>query len=537
MKDLSSNIRQNKKLRKILLAQVGGIMKYWAEHPNNDFDIDLFDAYESQIVDAFLLDNNQNRGVRFMPKDELRYKSLKWYHDSKGSELKFFVAMKPALNAIDEKLSEQVLNHIDIYMVDAYKESRRFKYPDGISAQDFYEKVIRAYSPMGLALDSLERVLQEYRGEVVQITGKNFILENIIHPGESSEWKEVNNLQLDFNLRMFINTFLADGGNKKLRQAVREMINNDTQNLNEQECRIRCRELAKDEIRKVNQFTKWVNNESYPMKKLEDGKLVQLITPEERHWLQNIMYDNTPGETGTQELTPMDRYFCSFLSILENIGRFWAAQLLVHGIDMKELEKETGIILSRNTGFLYYVDNEIDDHRGDCCIYNWDEAKKLLRKIHGRFKEITWEDEKRCFKSAVLHVMEMKQDEDGEYIFNKNTQWIAVYRFAIDKGIMYDVDDPRTPNDPNEPQYTIFEKFVHELQLNENPSTRIPFTKNAINCISKDNYIRYNEKYPWPTDGLNDPRSLLLYAELEGVYQELKKDYNKLISQKQESWL
>lgn len=529
---LENYIREDKEFRQVLLNQKAGILKYWAEHPDSDFDTDLFDSYENEIVKTYLQANNQNRTIRSLPVDKIKEKSLDWYHQSKGSELRFLVAMKSELIARSEELYEQVFNYIDIYMTDAYKESRRRKYPEGIPPQDFYKEVIEKYGPFGLSLDCLEKVLQEYRGKDVHITVKHFFLANIVHSGESPEWEEVNNLQIDFDIRMFIDSYHADGGYRKLRQAVKEMINNSTKNLTEEESRTVCRNMAKDEIWKVNQFTRWVNNETYPMEKTEEGKLIPLISPEERHWLHNIMYENSPAATGAQRLTTMDRYFCSFIFILENIGKIWAAQLLVHGIDMKELEKETGVILSRNPAFLYYVDRFVDDQRGDCCVYDYAEAKNLLAKVRRTIclKDITWEEEKQCFKSAVLHVMEKKK-HDGEYLFEKPTQWKAVYRFAVDIGIMYDVEDPKEPKDKSTPQYAVFEKLAKELQLDVNPPCRMPFTKNAINDITKEYYIRYNTPYPWSYEGITDARSLQLFTELDNVYQALQEKYNKLLSQ------
>ena len=523
---LENYIREDKEFRQVLLNQKAGILKYWAEHPDSDFDTDLFDSYENEIVKTYLQANNQNRTIRSLPVDKIKEKSLDWYHQSKGSELRFLVAMKSELIARSEELYEQVFNYIEIYMTDAYKESRRRKYPEGISPQGFYKEVIEKYGPLGLSLDCLEKVLQEYRGKAVHITAKHFFLANIVHSGKSHKWEEVNNLQKDFDIRMFIDSYHADGGYRKLRQAVKEMINNSTKNLTEEESRTVCRNMAKDEIRKVNQFTRWVNNETYPMEETEEGKLIPLISPEERHWLHNIMYENSPAATGAQRLTTMDRYFCYFISILENIGKIWAAQLLVHGIDMKELEKETGVILSRNPAFLYYVDRFVDDQRGDCCVYDYAEAKNLLAKVRRTIclKDITWEEEKQCFKNAVLYVMDLKRKKDGNYLFDKNTLWIAVYRFAIDIGIMYDKGDPNEPQDKTAPQYAFFEKFAHELQLDADPPTRHPFKVSSIDSLNKDSYKRYRQPHPWSMDGLKEPsKGFTLYKELNAVYIALSK--------------
>ena len=381
-KTIEDYIKQDEVFRKALLNQKGGIMKFWAEHPNRDYDADLFDDYENEIVKAYLHENKQNRTVRSLHKDELRRKSLDWYQ-SKESELKFYVDMKPILNTFGVEISEQVLKYIDIYMVDAYKENHRYKFPKGMPPQDFYDKVLEQYGLSGLALDCLERVLQEYRGKAVRITVKHFFLDTIVHKDESHEWKEVNNLQMEFNMRMFLEKYYSEGGYRKLRQAVKELIDNSTQKLTEEEKRKECRKMAKDEMIKVNQFTRWVNNETYPMEESEEGKLVPLITPKERKWLRNIKYENSPGATGILKLTTMGRYYSVFISILQYIGNIWAAQLLVHGIDMKELEKETGIILSKLHGPMYYVDRIPYDRHGESLIYDYQEAKELLSKIHG----------------------------------------------------------------------------------------------------------------------------------------------------------
>lgn len=533
--ELEDYIRKDKAFRQILQEQDGGIMKYWAEHPDADFDVDLFEGYENEIINAYLQANKQNRTVRSLPKDELRRRSIDWYQ-SKESELKLFVDMKPALNAFDTEVPEEVLNHIEIYLADAYKESHRCKYPEGMPPQDFYNKVVEQYNAFGLAIDCLERVLQQCRGKAVKLTVKHFFLNVIAQQGGTPEWDEVNNLQAEFDMRMFKHVFYAEGSYKKLRKAIEKLIVNCTQNLTGEESRKVCREMAKEEMRKFYQFTRWVNNETYPMEKSKGGKFVPLITPEERHWLRNIMYENSPGATGKEELTTMGRYYCNFDHILQHIGTIWAAQLLVRGIDMKELEKETGIILSRLPVSMYYVDRDFDDRRGDCCVYSWDDAKKLLIEIRGKgknvFKEITREDVKQCFKDAVLRVMN-KQTDEGGYLFEKPTQWKAVYRFAVDKNIIYYLDDQKDSNDSK--PYATFAKIAHDLQFDFDPLIRIPFKKTYIEEMKKPNYARFNDSFPWSIEGLDNLKnttSYLLYMELDSVYRELEKDYNDLISQK-----
>ena len=156
-----------------------------------------------------------------------------------------------------------------------------------------------------------------------------------------------------------------------------------------------------------------------------------------------------------------------------------------------------------------------------------EEGKGVIETKYS-FRDITWEEEKLCFKGAVLNIMERKKC-DGNYLFEKTTQWKAVYRFAVDCGIMYDVEDPKEPQDKSTPQYAVFETFAKELQLDVNPPTRQPFTKSAINDITKEYYIRYNTPYPWSHDGITDARSLKLYTELDDIYLALQEEYTKYL--------
>lgn len=194
---------------------------------------------------------------------------------------------------------------------------------------------------------------------------------------------------------------------------------------------------------------------------------------------------------------------------------------------LEHIKEEKLYIKISSRIFDFLSNDDVDEIKG--MINNY--MNFVEYQMFSNTKNLSWETEKMAFKYAVSYVMEIKRD--GAYLFKNNTQWIAVYRFAIDKGIMYDVDDPKTPENFNEPQYAIFEKLVQELQLNENPSTRIPFTKNTINNLSKPTYNRYNKKYPWKGDDIKDSRSFLLYMEMENVYLALEKEYNSLISKKE----
>lgn len=146
---------------------------------------------------------------------------------------------------------------------------------------------------------------------------------------------------------------------------------------------------------------------------------------------------------------------------------------------------------------------------------------------------LTWEEEKQCLKEAVLRVMEIN-DKEGKLIFTRNTHWIAIYRFAVDLGLNYEIDDPKMPQDPSTLQCKEFDHLAKELQFDVNPPTRIPFTRNAIKDINKDSYKRYNAPFVWSLDGLKDTESgkilnskgYKLYKELWVVYKTLEKAYD-----------
>lgn len=155
-------------------------------------------------------------------------------------------------------------------------------------------------------------------------------------------------------------------------------------------------------------------------------------------------------------------------------------------------------------------------------------------KINLNRRKLTWEEKKQCFKGAVLRIMERKTGSD-EYLFNKNTHWKSVYRFAVDNGIMYDVNDPNEPKDKSTPQYAVFEKFAQELLLDVNPPTRIPFTKNHIDDINKECFARFNKTHPWSKEGIDNIRTVHLYMKLDEVYMALKEEYDNLIDQAERS--
>ena len=533
---LDNYIREDENFRQVLLKLDGGIMKFWAEHPDTDGLEALRKGYRDQCVYDFREANKWS-----MSEDFLKAEALAEDHIKK--ELVCMEVLKTALSDFPE-VAEQAFSFTEDYLEYAFREMHRSRHPDGIPPMELYNQVISAYNiDFGLAGRCLWLVLKEYRG-----TAKTK--------------KDAYDLWEEFEISQYARLYYS--GSNKLRQAIKEMIDKNTQGKSPEDCRRICRKLAIDTMKSLERFLKRVNGDSDRVIFYKDReKLVgevwstnELskhlnrdersikrdnieITAKEMAWLRvGMMYSDTSHETPNRNgLTSLQGSFMRYYSLLTKIGHFWAAQLLRHGIDMQELEKEKNIILIHQyyrLGLLYYVDRLPLDLRGDCCVYDYAEAKNLLANVKynaHHFKELTWVEEKQCFKSAVLNVME-KQRADGGYVFEKKSQWMAVYRFAVDIAIMYDVDDPNEPKDTSTPQYKIFEDFAHELQLDVDPPTRLPFSKNAINIInSNKSYVRYNTRYPWSKDKITDSRQIAFYTEMEDVYFALEERFNYFVRQ------
>lgn len=144
-------------------------------------------------------------------------------------------------------------------------------------------------------------------------------------------------------------------------------------------------------------------------------------------------------------------------------------------------------------------------------------------------RELTWEEKKRCFKDALIYVMDLKKD-DGDYLFNKGPKWIVPYRFAVDKkDIMYDKDALRKRQDFSGAQYEQFENLATELKLHDNSLIRIPFERGYINQITKPNYARFNQPWPWPSDGIENARTYSLLVDMNEIYKELQLAYKTFV--------
>ena len=358
-------IRHDDKFRQALLKLGGGILKYWAEHPEDDFDIDLFNGYEKQVVEAYLQANRRNRALRLLPDDKLKWDALSWYHHESGKELKFYTDLRPELNKLPKEVKEQVDGYFVDYLEDNYREYLRYAYPANIAPIDFYNKVIRTFGVGGLARDCMDYILKDHH-----------------HPEVWSKMKSVDVVMTEFYIEEYSAFLSEERCFKKLRQGVKEKLAGKNQT--------ECRHEAVKMMNSVKGFARMLYSSSeIGITDCTGGYKV------DKKWLRG-------QSEGLAVAFRRDGYlknsFPEYVGILNDIGRIWAARLLKeHGIDMHELEKEAGAILYPvteptqnpdgldNGNYKYYVDKDIFDPLDDqCCIYDEVQAKELLDAVKNR---------------------------------------------------------------------------------------------------------------------------------------------------------
>lgn len=340
-------------------------MKFWAEHPDRDFDVDLFDDYENQIVKDYLQANKQNRAIHSLPDDKLKWDALSWYYHEKGKELQFYIDLSSQLDKLPREVKEQADRYFIGYLEDNYREYLRYTYPDDMAPIDFYNKVIRAFSVGGLACNCMDYILKDHH-----------------HPETWSKMKTVDVLMTEFYIEEYSTFIMKDRCFKKLRNGVKEKLAGKSQN----ECHIEAIKM----MNLVKNFARMLYSSS--------ETLISDCTGDykvDKKWLHGL----TNGFVAAFRNDGYLKYsFSEYVGILNDIGRIWAARLLKeHGIDMHQLEKETQCILypvtepaqnpdGQNHGnYKYYVDKYILDPLDDqCCIYDEEQAKELLNKVRNK---------------------------------------------------------------------------------------------------------------------------------------------------------
>lgn len=337
-KDLIDIIRKNKDLQKSLLEQEGGIVSYLARHLDADGQDALYEGYRDQCLKAYRDEHKWSMGEEMM-----KIRALDDDHIKK--ELAYQVALRPVLLRFPDA-SEHVLSLIADYMGYAFKKSHLYS-TNAIGDQKFYEEVIIQYHDpvFGMAHRCLWLVLNEHRGKAKA------------EKHEEELWEE-------FKLQRYAQVYF--NGMKKLREAVKELIDEKTRKKTEEQRRQICRDEAKKVMEKLKSFTRKVNGDCdlvelhlkedpriyhiWSTKELEQGgatvsfieKAKRYITKEEMAWLRQDWFLKD-----SERPSPLHESFLQYYHVLEEIGNIWAIQLREYDIDIHELEEETGCILNK----------------------------------------------------------------------------------------------------------------------------------------------------------------------------------------------
>ena len=365
---LEDYLRQDDEFRKTLLAQDGGIMKYWAQHPDAEFDTDLFDNYEKQIVESYLQANKRNRAIASLSEDELKKKARSWISHTE-KEIHYKMALQPLIANLPVAVSEQINRYIDEYLADAYRDYRRCCYPEGITPVDFYNEVVNQYGTGGLARHCMDYILREHHHHDVWLKRKS----------ESVYLTE-------FFIRQYSEVISEQDTYKMLRQAVKEMSAGKTPD--------ECRHEAIKTMNLVKNFSQMIYSSAEVG--ISDCTGHYIV---DKDFLRNLASSETALRLlAHTEVSPLHECFFYYVSLLNDISRIWAARLLKDcNIDMHELEKETGAILYPVTepslqpdgadhgNYKYYIDKDFNDPLdAQCCIYDEKQAKELLEAMRNR---------------------------------------------------------------------------------------------------------------------------------------------------------
>lgn len=362
-------IRKNDNLRQLLLAQEGGIMKFWAEHPNKDFDANLFEEYEKQIVKAYLQANKRNRTIVSLQRDELKLEARNWYRLTE-KEIHYKVVLQPILATLPKEISELVNQYIEEYLADAYRDYRRCRFPNGITPSALYNEVVKQFGTGGLARECMDYILREHH-----------------HPEVWSKIKSEYALRTEFFIQQYLR-IIPNDIYKMLRQAVKEKLTG----MSPDECRLE----AIKTIKLVKDFSRMLYSSAEVGISDCTGRYIV-----DKEFLRDLADANAALRLlSNTKVPPLHKCFFHYVSLLNDIGRIWAARLLKdYNIDMHDLEKETGAILYPVTeplqnpdgavhgNYKYYVDKDFCDSLDDqCCIYDEKQAKELLEALRNEKK-------------------------------------------------------------------------------------------------------------------------------------------------------
>ncbi len=448
-----------------ILLQSAGIMKYVAEHIDDPTDDDTPQLF---VQYQNYVAENYRRANRYNPNRQ------NWSIEDLRQR-----ALNGSNHLWDESHSRKVMMQRLRMQTDVPFAAKSivgrlsWKYLEYAWKEDLRRRIPDIETSLG----TYKYVMQQFNKKFDGLACRSIDIALKVHHGDVLTETEFYD---SFNIDMF-HAHITASNDPTIEVCMRQGLVELLHGKNTQECRAEAISMLKS----VRWFSQHIYNDEVKAVH-QNGS----FTLEDKLWLRSIL-ENYDRNRCSDELN-----FFYFGRLLADVGRLWDEQIHRYpDIDLSELEKET----------------------------------KSFINTFPSVRQITWEDEKQCFKNAVLHIMERK-DKSGDNLFKYDSQWIAVYRFAVDKSIMYDIGDTSEPEDTSTPQYEKFERFAIELQLDQHPTTRKPFLKKFIKDLkSKPSYKCFNTCHPWSPDETKEPRRLAFIKEMDDVYKALEEAYNKLI--------
>lgn len=384
---LPDYIKQHEDLRKVLLAQEGGIMKYLAEHLDANGTAALFGSYQDHCVHIFF-EKNKWVYYKVWEGDDLRRAAL-GLDEHLRKEVNYYTVLKPQLATIEDEVAERIDWFVDLYLTHAYRLDRKRRFPEGQTDMEVYREVIDLYSGLGLASKCMNLILREHYASIMM---------------ERTE----DDIWTDFMIRQWSDQFPL-GAFAQMRNAVAKMLveKNSKQ----------CRQMAIDTMEKLRGFSQKIYTDVVVDHLREMGYTKDADKREhDGEWLREVS-ERAVLEEFSDKKKPysMRYYFANFVNILKDVGRIWAAQLLVHNTDMKDLEEEVCCILNPTDSLRYYVDRYYsNDLPGRYCISNDHQAGEKLKGLRtkGKRKEAKRKKEKKknWFTTATFTYKGMKTD-------------------------------------------------------------------------------------------------------------------------------
>lgn len=397
---LPEYIAQHEELRQLLLAQEGGIMKYLAEHLDASDSATLFRDYQNLCVEKF---HESNKWVYYKvwEGDDMRRAALGEV-EHLWKEVNNYAALKPQLITMEDEVAEKIDWFVDLYLTYAYRLDRKRRFPKGQTDTDVYQEVIEMYNSLGLAYKCMEIILKE-------------------HHTQGDVEKTDSELFTEFLIRQYSNQ-LTLGVLSQMRRAVAEMLIGKTPE--------QCRQMAIDTMKRVRGFSQMIYTDDVVESLRPKSKTMAEQREKDGKWLSDVANRTVLEEFSAKVKShSMRYYFADFVNLLKDVGRIWAAQLLVRGIDMKVLEKGVCCILKPSDEPFYYVDKfYFDDLPGRYCISNEEIADKLLYDIYG--VELREEDVSQNESDDEKNVEEEKHSQEyygeDQMIFHENLNVKAI---------------------------------------------------------------------------------------------------------------